>query len=157
VPRGPGPHLLAELSSDAATCSSAPGLASLLRWAPTLPRVPWLSLPERRAPALPHVSHLPTSPPCQGGLRSCHVALASPPREESSGAAMYPMAPSGLWTTGIKKSLATLGTQLGSHMYKARSCVTEAPARRAVQPLRGHLSGPGSHCNYPALSYKRTG
>jgi hypothetical protein len=25
------------------------------------------------------------------------------------------------------------------------------------QPPRGHLSGPESHCNYPALSYKRTG
>jgi hypothetical protein len=42
VSRGPGPHLLAELSSGATTCSSALDLASLSRWAPTLPRVPWL-------------------------------------------------------------------------------------------------------------------
>jgi hypothetical protein len=37
------------------------------------------------------------------------------------------MTPGGLWTTGIKKCLAALGTQLGSRVSKARSCVTEAP------------------------------
>jgi hypothetical protein len=37
------------------------------------------------------------------------------------------MAPGGLWTTGIKKALAALGTQLGSRVSMARSCVTEAP------------------------------
>jgi hypothetical protein len=41
---------------------------------------------------------------------------------------MCPTAPGGLWTTGIKKGLAALGTQIGSHVSKARSCVTEAPA-----------------------------
>jgi hypothetical protein len=40
--------------------------------------------------------------------------------------------PSGLWTTGIKKCLAAPGTQLGSHVFKARSRVTEAPARRVT-------------------------
>jgi hypothetical protein len=36
------------LSSGAVTCSSAPGLASLPRWAPAQPRVPWLwALPPR--------------------------------------------------------------------------------------------------------------
>jgi hypothetical protein len=39
---------------------------------------------------------------------------------------MCPTAPGGLWTTGIKKALAILGTQLGSRISKARSCVTEA-------------------------------
>jgi hypothetical protein len=38
------------------------------------------------------------------------------------------MAPSGLWTIGIKKDLTTLGMQLGSRVSKVRSCVTEAPA-----------------------------
>jgi hypothetical protein len=38
------------------------------------------------------------------------------------------MAPSELWTTGIKKGLAALGTQLDSHVFKTRLCVTEAPA-----------------------------
>jgi hypothetical protein len=37
------------------------------------------------------------------------------------------MSPDGLCTTGIKKGLVALGTQLGSHVFKARSCVTEAP------------------------------
>jgi hypothetical protein len=32
----------------------------------------------------------------------------------------------GLWITGIKKCLAALGTQLGSHISNAHSCVTEA-------------------------------
>jgi hypothetical protein len=32
---------------------------------------------------------------------------------------MYPMAPSGLWTTRIKKGLAAPGTQLGSHVSKS--------------------------------------
>jgi hypothetical protein len=84
---------------------------------------------------LPRVPQLRTSPPCRGGLRRCHVAPASPPREESSGAATYPTAPSGLWTTGIKKGVAALGTQLGSHVSKAWSRVTEAPARREDMPL----------------------
>jgi hypothetical protein len=48
VSRGPGPRLLSKLSSGAATCSSAPDLTSLPRWAPTLPHVPWLrTLPPR--------------------------------------------------------------------------------------------------------------
>jgi hypothetical protein len=48
LPRGPGPHLLTEFSSGAATHSSAPDLASLKRWAPALLRVPWLrALPPR--------------------------------------------------------------------------------------------------------------
>jgi hypothetical protein len=40
---------------------------------------------------------------------------------------MCPTTSDGLWTTGIKKGLAVLGTQLGSRISKARSCVTEAP------------------------------
>jgi hypothetical protein len=48
VARGPGPHLLTELSSGTATRSSAPDLASLPRWASALPHVPWLrALPPR--------------------------------------------------------------------------------------------------------------
>jgi hypothetical protein len=48
VSRGPGPRLLTELSSGAATCSLAPDLASLSMWAPALPHIPWLrALPPR--------------------------------------------------------------------------------------------------------------
>jgi hypothetical protein len=95
-----------------------------------------LCLLERRAPALPRVPQLRTSPPYQGGLWRYHVASALHPREESSGATTYPMAPSGLCTTGIKKGLTAPGTQLSSHVSKARSYVTEALARRADRPLQ---------------------
>jgi hypothetical protein len=85
------PHLLAELSSGAVTCSSAPDLASLLRWALALPRVPWLRvLPPRKessdaitCSSAPDLASLPmwasalsrgpglASP--RGGLWCCHV------------------------------------------------------------------------------------
>jgi hypothetical protein len=42
---------------------------------------------------LPRVPQLQTSPTCWGRLWCCHVALTLPPREESSGAVMYPTAP----------------------------------------------------------------
>jgi hypothetical protein len=41
------------------------------------------------------------------------------------------MTPGVPWTTGIKKGLAALGMQLGLRVSMARSCVTEAPTRRA--------------------------
>jgi hypothetical protein len=48
VSRVPEPRLLVELSCGTATCSSAPNLASLPRWALALPCVPWLrALPPR--------------------------------------------------------------------------------------------------------------
>jgi hypothetical protein len=46
---------------------------------------------------------------------------------------MCPTALDGLWTTGIKKDLATLDTQLGSRVSKARSYVTEAHVKRACR------------------------
>jgi hypothetical protein len=42
MPYGFGPHISAEVGSDAATCHTVPDLASQLRWTPTLPRVLWL-------------------------------------------------------------------------------------------------------------------
>jgi hypothetical protein len=92
--RGPGPRLLAELSSGVATCSSAPDLASLPRWAPALPRLPWLGvLPPREessdaamcfsAPYLASLSRwaptLPRGPglaSLRGELCCCHVPHA---------------------------------------------------------------------------------
>jgi hypothetical protein len=47
------------------------------------------------------------------------------------------MASGGLWTIGIKKRLTALGTQLGSRVYKARSCVTEVTTD--VQAATVHL------------------
>jgi hypothetical protein len=139
--RGLGPRLLAELSSDAAMCSLASDLASLPRWAAVLPCVPW-----------PRASL-----PCYVELRRCYVFLSFEPclpTEVGSGADICPMAPgsisprgelwcchvphapSSLWTTGIKKGLVAPGTQLGSHVSKERSRVTEASVRRADRPLQ---------------------
>jgi hypothetical protein len=91
----PRPHLLTELSSGAATHSSALDLASLSRWAPALPCVPWLrALPPREessgaatcfsapnlaslprwAPALPRGLGLASS---RGELRCCHIPHGS--------------------------------------------------------------------------------
>jgi hypothetical protein len=80
MPYVSGPRLSAEMGSGAATCPMARDLASQLRWAPALPRAPWLQ----------------TSPPGSGGLQRCHVSYGSGPRlpaEVSSNAAMCPMAP----------------------------------------------------------------
>jgi hypothetical protein len=135
--RGSGSHLLAELSSSAVTCFSAPDLVSLPRR--QLCHVSHDSgpcLPERRALALSHVPQLQTSPPCRDWLRRCHVALVLPPREESSDAATYPTISSGLCTIGIKKYLTAPDRQLGSHVSKAQSRIAEAPARRADMPLQ---------------------
>jgi hypothetical protein len=138
VARGLGSRLLAELSSGAATHSSVPDLASPSRWAPTLQRVPWLwALPSREesfdaatcssAPGLaslsrwaPTLSRGPGLASPRGELRCCHV----------------PYGPSGLWTTGIKKGITASGTQLVSHVSKARSRVIKAPTRRADRPLQ---------------------
>jgi hypothetical protein len=95
MPHGPGPRLLAELSSDAATRTSAPDLASLSRWAPTLPRVLWhRALPPREESSsaatcssaldlgslLRWASALPRGPgiaSSRGGLRCCHIPHSS--------------------------------------------------------------------------------
>jgi hypothetical protein len=68
VSHGPGPSLLTEVSSDAATCPIAPGSASL-RWGPTLPRVPLLRvlLPQGES------SGATTSPTAPGGLWTTRI------------------------------------------------------------------------------------
>jgi hypothetical protein len=89
----------------------------------TCPSAPdFTSLP-RWAPALP----------CVPWLR------ALPPRLGSSGAATCPTPPSGLWTTGIKRSFTALKMQLGSHVSKVRSHVTEVPARHANRQCHHNL------------------
>jgi hypothetical protein len=47
-------------------------------------------------------------------------------------------APGELWTTGIKKGLAVLGTQLGLHVFKACLCVTEASVDVQAATVRLH-------------------
>jgi hypothetical protein len=53
-----GPHLYTEVGSGAAMCSSALDLASLPRWAPTLPRGPGLASPRGELQCC-HVPHGP--------------------------------------------------------------------------------------------------
>jgi hypothetical protein len=100
----------------------------------------------------PHILRPRTSHPCWGEFRHCHVSLSSGPRfsvEVGSSASMCLVAPgsasprgelwcyhvshdpSGLWTTEIKKCLASLGMQLDSRVSKARSCIIESSARCA--------------------------
>jgi hypothetical protein len=65
---------------------------------------------------------------------------------------MCPTTPDGVWTTGIKKGLAALGTQLGSRVSKSRSCVTEAPAD--VHAATVHLySAASAQLTTPAHGY----
>jgi hypothetical protein len=92
LPRGPWPHLLTEWSSGVATRFSALDLTSLPRWAPTLPRVPWLQALTPReessgvatcfsaldltslsrwAPMLPRGPGIAS---LRGELRCCHVS-----------------------------------------------------------------------------------
>jgi hypothetical protein len=86
-----GPRLPVEVDSGAATCPVAPGLASLLRWAPVLPRVPWhRALPPREESSgtvtcssaldltslprwAPVLSRIPGLASLRGELRCCHV------------------------------------------------------------------------------------
>jgi hypothetical protein len=64
---------------------------------------------------------------------------------------MCPTAPGRLWTTGIKKGLAALGTQLGSRVSEVRSCNTKVPADVQATTVRPYsaasaqLTTPG-HC-----------
>jgi hypothetical protein len=66
---------------------------------------------------------------------------------------MCPTAPSGLWTTGIKKSLAALGTQLGPRVSKARSCITEAPADVQATTVRLY-SAASAQLTTPGYGYR---
>jgi hypothetical protein len=75
--------------------------------------ISWL----RWALVLWHVVWLETPPLGQGGSRCCHMSRGSQ------------------WAMGlryIKKGLATLGTQLGSRVLKARAHVPKAPNARAI-------------------------
>jgi hypothetical protein len=65
---------------------------------------------------------------------------ALPSFEGSSGAAMCLTVLGGLWITGIKKSLAALGTQLGSCVSKACSYVTEVTADMHAATVHPHIA-----------------
>jgi hypothetical protein len=121
-------RLPAEMGSCAAMCPAALDLASRLRWTPTLPRVLWLR----------------TSPPSRGGLQHCHMSNGSGPRlrpEVGSGTAMCPAAPFRLWASSIKKRLADLPMQLGTHVPNTRAHVSKVPDVRAIMGLQDMPAG----------------
>jgi hypothetical protein len=74
----------------------------------------------RWAPALPRVLWLRSSPPGLVG----------------SGAVTCPRAPCEPWVSSIKKRLADLPMQLGTHISNARAHVSNAPHVRAVMRLQ---------------------
>jgi hypothetical protein len=88
-----------------------------------------------RAPVPPCVSRLWTRLSAREGSGTCSTTL------------------SGLWTTRIKKDLTvTLGTQLGSCVFKARSHVIKSLVRYAVRRRHYHLQG----CADMTLQYSST-
>jgi hypothetical protein len=138
VDHGPGPRLLTELSSGAATCSSGLGPASLSRWASVLPRVTWLR-------ALPFQEESSDAATCSSAPNLAFLPMWAPTQPRGPGLTSpsgeircyhVPTGPSGLWTTRINKGLTASSTQLSSLVSKARSRVTEAPARRADRSLQ---------------------
>jgi hypothetical protein len=138
-----------------ATSPVALDLASLPRWAPARPHIPWPR----------------TSSPCRGGLQRCHMSCgprshiladvrsdtstcplalnltflpmwaldlphvlwlrALPLQGESSSVVTRLPTPDGLWNTGIKKCLTAQGTQLDLCVSKICSHVNETSVRRA--------------------------
>jgi hypothetical protein len=136
------------------TCPMASDLTSQLRWAPALPRVIWLwsssgavtcpmapDLTSRLkwAPALPRVLWLRTSSPGRGGLQRCHASCGSKPHFPTgagSSVAMCPTSPCGPRVSSIKKSLADLTVQLGTHVPNAHAHVFKTPHIRTIMCLQ---------------------
>jgi hypothetical protein len=117
------PRLLAGVGSGTATCPIAPNLASRLRWAPTLPCVIWLRI----------------SPPTEVGTdtATCPMALELTFRLRCAPALpRVPRVPMGHELQNIKKSLAGLPVQLGTHVSNARAHVSKAPQIRAITRLQ---------------------
>jgi hypothetical protein len=120
-------YLPAQKGSIATMCPGALDPASLFGRASTLPRAPWLRTP----------------PPYSGGLWCCHVSHGLEPRlpaREGSGTATFPSALSRPRDLGIKKGLADLGMQLGSHVLKVHSCVTKACSPDKHCKTCGHVT-----------------
>jgi hypothetical protein len=64
-----------------------------------------------------------------------------PPYREGSSAATHPVVSYGLRASNIKKSLAGLPVQLGSHVPIAHTHVSKAPNVRASMGLQGVRAG----------------
>jgi hypothetical protein len=75
-----------------------------------------------------------------GELRCCHVSHGSGLCLPERGAPLLPCVTWPRWTVDHrnKKGLAALGTQLGSHVSKARSCITKAPVDVQAATVHPH-------------------
>jgi hypothetical protein len=154
IPCSSEPHLPIKVGSDAAMCATAPDLAFLRGWLQRChvfrgPRPRLLAEVSSGAATCSSAPDFTSLPKWTSALPRVPCLQTLPPRGETSGVATYPTTPSGLWTTGIKKCLATLGTQLGSRIFKACSRVTEVPARR-VHIQRHHNLQDVRTCRYNA-------
>jgi hypothetical protein len=120
------PHLPVEVGSNATACPAAPDLASLLRWAPALPRVPQLW----------------NWPPWWGELWCCHVSRSPEPRlltEVNSDAAKYPSSPDLAsllrWTPALSRVLWLRALP----SWEGSSCAATCPTARGSAFLREEL------------------
>jgi hypothetical protein len=113
----------------------------VLRWALGLPHVQWLQtlLPARKdsgaamcVVVLDHTSLLKSAPVPSRVL----WLWAQPPCQEGSGAATRLVVPCGSRATNIKKNLASMPTQLGSHVSKSRTHVSKAHDVRSIIGLQ---------------------
>jgi hypothetical protein len=145
MPYGTGACLPAKVGSGATTCPVAPDPAFPIRRAPAphvyhgsgVPCVLqlWILPPSREGSGAPCILQLHILPPCKGGLWSATCPTAPDPapyREGSSVATAWPTVSYGPRGSNIKKILAGLPVQLGSHVPNARTPVSKAPDLRAV-------------------------
>jgi hypothetical protein len=122
VLRGSGSRLYAEVGSGAAMYPMSSNLVSRLRWTLVLPRVWWLQ----------------TLPPSWGELRRSHVSYGSGSRlltVVDSDGTMCPAAPCEPGASNIKKRLANLPVQLGTHVPNAHVHFFKASDIRAIMGL----------------------
>jgi hypothetical protein len=178
VPYSTGPCLPTDVWSGASTCPVDLDPTSLIGRAPALPRVLWLRTPppckgglrctmcptapdlaslERWTPVR-HVSYSSRSYlPTGYGSRAPHVLrlwILPPYREGSGAATACPVVSCGLQTSSIKKSLAYLLVQLGTHVPNARTPVFKAPDVRVIMVLQdvrvGYVVNPYKTCGHAA-------
>jgi hypothetical protein len=88
---------------------------------------------------MPRALRFQTSHASWGGLQCCHVSYGSGPSlsaEVGSDAATYPTGPYGPRDSSIKKSLADLPVQLGTHAPNAHAHVSKVPHIRVIMRLQ---------------------
>jgi hypothetical protein len=121
------PCLSAKVGSRAVMCPVVPDPASLIGRAPAPLCLQWLR----------------TLPPCREGSDALRVLRLRilPPYWEGFDAATHPTVPCGPWASNIKKSLACLPMQLGSHVPNARTHVSKAHDIRAIMTRQDVRAG----------------